>query len=406
MSGLVVLYAALGTAAVVLALVSRRLRELPVSEPLVALLIGVVLGPAVLGLVRLDEATRDLVLLEGSRVLLAASVMAAALRFPARDLRAVLRPVLILLLVAMPLAALVTAGLGLLVGLPVAVALVLGACLSPTDPVLAASVVTGTPAERDLPSRLRRTITAESGANDGLALALVGVALAGALPAESVAQALGRVAWETVGGIGIGTLLGLAAAWGLRRATADGDLEPGPELVLTLLVALATLGVARVAHTGGVLAVFAAGLAYNAALGRMMPPQAQDDERTSQDRVDEAVNRYAVLPLFTVLGATLPWAGWRALGPMAVVLVLGVLLLRRPPVVLALGRALGLVRRDALFVGWFGPIGVSAIFYLAHARHEGVTSPALFAAGTLLVTASVVAYGLTATPGRRLYARL
>ena len=72
------LYAALGAAAVVLALVSRRLRDLPLSEPLVALGLGVLLGPAVLGLLVIGDALRDVVLLEGSRLLLAASVMAAA----------------------------------------------------------------------------------------------------------------------------------------------------------------------------------------------------------------------------------------------------------------------------------------------------------------------------------------
>src|SRR5690606_32641386 len=76
--------AALGVVGLVLALVSGPLqRWVPLSEPLVALLLGVLAGPAVLGLVRLEQETTDLVLLEGSRVLLAASVMAAALRYPA-----------------------------------------------------------------------------------------------------------------------------------------------------------------------------------------------------------------------------------------------------------------------------------------------------------------------------------
>lgn len=66
--------------------------------------------------------------------------------------------------------------------MPVALALVIGASLSPTDPVLAASVVSGEPAEEGLPARLRALLTGESGANDGLALPLVGVAIALAVP--------------------------------------------------------------------------------------------------------------------------------------------------------------------------------------------------------------------------------
>lgn len=398
-----VLYAVLGVAAVLLALASRRARDLPLSEPLVALVLGVLVGPAVLGWLTLTDETRDLVLLEGSRLLLAGSVMAAALRYPVRSLRPILRAAGILLLVAMPLAAVLTGAVAMLAGLPLALAAVVGACLCPTDPVLASSVVTGTPAERDLPGRLRRLLTTESGANDGLALPLVGLAVAAALPGTTPADAVGRLAWEVLGGVAIGGALGALAAWGVRRATAHGELEPGPELVVTLLLAVATLGVALTARTGGVLAVFVAGLAYNLASGR--EDTGDDHDRTSQDRMDEAVNRYAVMPLFAVLGAGLPWEGWRSLGGGAVVaLVAGSLLLRRPPVVVALARPLGLRSRDALFTGWFGPVGLSAVFYLAHAGHEGVTDERVFAAGTLVVAASVLAFGLTSAPGRRAYA--
>lgn len=402
MTELHVVYAVLGVAAVVLALLSRRLRELPVSEPSVALLLGVAVGPAALGWVVPTEELRDTLLLEGSRLLLAASVMAAALRYPARSLRTVLRPAAILLLVAMPLAAAVTGALALVAGLPVALAAVVGAALCPTDPVLASSVVTGTPAERDLPGRLRRVLTTESGANDGLALPLVGLAVAAALPGSTVVDAVGRITWEVLGGVAIGAALGGLCAWGLRRATARDDLEPGPELMLTLLLAITTLGVARVAQTGGVLSVFVAGLAYNLASGREVGDE--DHGRTAQDRVDEAVNRYAVLPLFALLGAALPWAAWRQLGAPAIALVAGAFLVRRLPVVVGLARPLGLPVRDAVFAGWFGPIGLSAVFYLAHVRHEGVADPRVFAAGTLVIAVSVLVYGLTASPGRRLYA--
>jgi NhaP-type Na+/H+ or K+/H+ antiporter len=101
----------------------------------------------------------------------------------------------------------------------------------------------------------------------------------------------------------------------------------------------------------------------------------------------------------------LPWSDWAQLGPAGALFVAAVLLVRRPPIVVAFARPLRIPRRDAAFMGWFGPIGVSAIFYLAHAMHEGVDDPRLFAAGTLAVTSSVVAFWLTSSPGRRLYAR-
>ncbi|PSL57402.1 sodium/proton antiporter (CPA1 family) [Saccharothrix carnea] len=386
-----------GLAAAVLALVSRAIHRLPFSGPLAALLLGIVLGPQLLGLLELEPELRDTLLLEGARLLLAGSVMTAALRFPTTALSALVRPLVLLLVVVMPLAALAAGAAALLLGLPLALAALVGACLCPTDPVLAASVITGEPAERDLPGRIRALLTGESGANDGLALPLVGIALAVVLPATHLGDAFGKVAWEVAGGVVIGLLAGLAAGWALRAATRHRDLEEGPKLVFPLLLAVSVLGIARLAGTGGVLAVFVAGLAYN----RMVA----ESDRGPQDAVDEAVNRYAVLPLFLVFGAVLPWRDWIAFGPAAIVFVIAILLVRRLPFILVLARPLRLARRDALFAGWFGPIGVSALFYLAHSVHEGAIDPRLFAAGTLAVAAHTAVYGLTATLGRKLYAK-
>lgn len=387
-----------GVAGVVLALVSTLIqRRLPLSEPLVALVLGVLAGPAVLGLLEVGADLRDTILLELSRVLLAFSVMAAALRFPMATVRPLLRPVLLLLGVAMPLAALLTGFAALVLGVPLGLALLVGACLAPTDPVLAASVVTGEPARRSLPRRMRAMLTIESGANDGLGVVLVGLAVTAAVPAESVLGAAGQVSWQSLGGIALGGALGWAAGRAFTAALTHHELGEGPQLVYTLLLALAVLGVAGLVQVGGVLAVFVAGLAYNA--------QVPSSPRTHQIAVDEGINRYAVLPLFALLGVVLPWAAWADLGWAAAVFVLAVLTLRRPGVILLLARALGLRVREAVFVGWFGPMGVSALFYLAEARHHGALDPRLFAAVTLAVAVSVVAFGMSAVPGRRLYAR-
>lgn len=389
--------AVVGLTGLTLALISEPMqRRLPVTEPLVALVLGVLAGPAVLGLVTVEDHVRDLLLLEGARVLLAASVMAAALRYPTASLRGLAKPTLLLLGVAMPLAALLAGISALAVGLPLASALLVGACLAPTDPVLAASVVTGDPAERTLAHRVRALLTMESGANDGLGIVLVGVLVAITLPAEGVAHAAGLVAWEVVAGLAIGGTVGLLSGWGLTKALNHHDLGEGPELVYTLLLALGVLGVARLAEAGGVFAVFVAGLAYN----RVVPSSPRDH----QVAVDQGVNRYAVMPLFALLGVVLPWAAWADLGWGSVVFLLGLFLLRRPLLVTALARPLGVTTPQAAFMGWFGPMGVSALFYMAHARHQGVEDPAVFAVVTLAVAVSVVLYGVSASPARRLYA--
>jgi NhaP-type Na+/H+ or K+/H+ antiporter len=85
--------------------------------------------------------------------------------------------------------------------------------------------------------------------------------------------------------------------------------------------------------------------------------------------------------------------------------VLGVLALRRLPVLLLLRRALGLGRTDAVFLGWFGPIGVSALFYLSLEAERLAVEPEVLAAGSLVVAASTVVHGITSSPGRALFRR-
>ncbi|WP_394216868.1 cation:proton antiporter [Brachybacterium vulturis] len=389
--------AGIGLTGIVLALFNTPMqRWVPLTEPLVALLLGVLLGPAALGLIEISEGARDVIFLEGSRVLLALSVMAAAVRFGFDSLRGLLRPVLVLLIVVMPLAALITGLSALALGVPIALALVIGACLAPTDPVLAASVLTGDAAEKTLSERVRAMLTMESGANDGLGIVLVGVSTAVALPATDIKNAFALVGWEVSAGVAIGVAMGWLAGLCLRTALRHHILGEGPELVYTLLLALAVLGVARLLDVAGVLAVFMAGLAYN----RMVPNR----PRQHQAAVDEGINGYLVIPLFAILGAVLPWAAWSELSWRVILFLVGVVLLRRLGIVIAVARWLGVRRSQAAFMGWFGPMGVSALFYMAHARHEGVQDPALFSAITLAVSVSVVLYGVTANPGRKLYA--
>ncbi len=390
-------YALVGSLAVVLAAMSTRVRDLPFSEPLLALVLGVVVGPEVLGLVHVPEDQRSQLMTEVARVLLAVSLMGVGLRYPVRRLRGVLSPTVVLVTVGMVGMAVLSAGLmWLVLGVPVALAVLLGACITPTDPVLASSVVTGKHAEEHLPLRTRQLLSAESGTNDGLALPLVLVGIALVL-----GESWGDATIEGLYQVGVGVVVGLVAGWVAGRvvsyAARHSDVDRGSTLVFTLVLAIAVLGLARVANADGVLAVFMASLAYNYAVA--------DDEVGPQNTIDEAVNRYLVLPLFLLLGTQLPWAQWRELGWGAVVLPIAVLLLRRPPVLLALARPLKLRLRDAVFLGWCGPIGVSALFYLSFSEEEGVTDPRLWAIGTLVVAASTLAHGVSAAPGRRLYRR-
>lgn len=388
-----------GALGAVVAALSSRIRLMPVSEPLLALAIGVVLGREVTGVLSLPTLLQDHALVhEASRLLLAVSVMAVALRYPSGAVRSRTLPVLLLLVVAMPVMALVSTGLAwLTLGIPLAAAALLGAAICPTDPVLASSAVTGEPAERDLPAADRQILSLESGANDGLALPFVLIAIAVAGPLTGVDAALESL-WQVTAAVLLGIISGWAGAHALRLGEEHGATDHAPAIFFTLLLALAVLGASGLIKADGILAVFVAGLAFNQA--------GTGGDRAGGVSIDEAVNRFAVLPIFVLLGAMIPWQVWADLGWRGLALAAAVLLLRRIPVLLLLRRPLRLQRVDALYLGWFGPVGVSGLFYLTlEAERLGVDETVL-AAGALVVVVSTVAHGLSSSLGRSLYRRV
>jgi len=390
--------AAVGLLGVMVATMSAKMRSLPISEPLLGLTAGIVLGPQVTGVLTIPTlAVEQSVLHEASRILLAISVMAVALRYPFGDIRRHGRALLILLLIVLPVMALVSAGLGwAILGMPVAAAALFGAAISPTDPVLASSVVTGKAAERELPARDRQLLSVESGSNDGLALPLVLVALAVAGPLGA-GDAFVESVWQVAGGVALGAGIGWLGGRALRLGARHGAADGAPALFFTVVLALGILGTAGLLRVDGVLAVFVGGVAFNIV--------GTGSERAAEVPIDEAINRFAVLPLFVLFGAALPWRQWHELGWQAAVLVLAVLALRRIPIVLLMKRPLRLRTPDALYLGWFGPVGVSALFYLTLEADRLGANETVLAAGSLVLACSTIAFGVTGVLGRTLYRR-
>lgn len=401
------IYAVLGATVLVLALSAGFLeRSLWVSEPLIAMAIGIAVGPVGLGLFRPDAwGAHQRVLEELARLTLGISLMGVALRLPSEWVRRSWRPLGLLLLVGMPLMWLVSGLCGwLILGLPVLEALLLGAVLAPTDPVAASTIVTGTFAERHLDADTRHLISAESGANDGLAFLLLMLPVL--LREHSAGVALERwllevLLLEVLGSALGGALFGWAVSRALRRVYAWKHASRGSLLAVTLAISLTLLGVVKLLGGDGILAVFAAGLVFNWYIR-----EDEGHEEARHERVQETAKRFFDVPVFLFFGMVLPWSDWVALGWRGLAFVVAVLVLRRLPVVLALARALAPVRslRDALFVGWFGPIAVAAMVYAGWADlREGHHT--LWIVSTLTIFASLVAHGLSATPLTRWYAR-
>lgn len=153
-----------GASLLVLGLLSRVIKRLFLSTVLLALLIGVAIGPEGLGVIEPPVGEERKLMEQLARLTLAIALMGTGLAVTRADLRENLRSYASLLTVGM-IGMWVVTGLGawLLLGLPFWAGFLLGAILTPTDPVVASALVTGPLAEENLPRRVRRTLQIEAG---------------------------------------------------------------------------------------------------------------------------------------------------------------------------------------------------------------------------------------------------
>ncbi|WP_426169311.1 cation:proton antiporter [Sandarakinorhabdus sp. DWP1-3-1] len=305
------------------------------------------------------------------------------------------RPTVRLLAIGMPATIAAVALLGWAVGgMTLAGALLLGAVLAPTDPVLATDVQVGPPLEGG-EHPVRFTLTTEAGLNDGLAFPFVYLALAvagaGGLTGEVLGEWLWKdVAWRVVvgvlGGVGVGWLLG-RVLFAFPRENALAKTESG---VIALAGVLAAYGITELAEGYGFIAAFLAGLTLRQA-------EAGHEFHTRlhnfSDSIEHALTALLLIALGAALPALLPALTWRdaAIG-LALVLVV------RPLVGwVALGRVMPRSRERAV-VAFYGVRGVGSIYYLAYAAtHVALVNIAqLWAIIAFTVLVSTIVHGFTA----------
>ena len=391
----------LGAIIIVLGLASKKLADSPVPPTVFALVIGVLLGPEMLNLINLEELGERSTLLErAARLTLGIGLVGVALRVPREFPRREWRGMLVLIVPGMLLMWAVSTGLVyLILGLPIWLSALIAAIITPTDPVAASPVVTGPVAEENIPEGVRDTISFESGANDGLSYLFVFLPfLVLTRPAsEAVSHWLtNTLAWEVGVATVFGLVLGYAAGKLLLAAERNGTIKPEWRLIYTVALALLAVGAGRLIKSDEVLLVFAAGAMFTQVVTR--------DDRENEEHGQEAINRFFVIPIFILLGTALPWSGWASLGWAGILLVAAILLLRRLPVILLLRPLVPTLRNrgDALFVGWFGPIAVAAIYYAMLMEHR-LGEPLVWDVVSLVVCGSVLAHGVSGALLTRLY---
>jgi NhaP-type Na+/H+ or K+/H+ antiporter len=270
----------------------------------------------------------------------------------------------------------------------------IGALLSPTDPVLSSSVVTNP----SVPRVVRHSLNLESGLNDGLALPAV-LAFAAALnPAQTNFVWWKFVLQDVTLGFAIGIAAGFVAARLLPRSRSLGwDVTAHQKAMYGLGVAFATYSLAHAVHGNGLIAVFVCAI--------VLGIQRADIRESFEGRSEDVVE-IVKLGVFVVFGAVLTLHGMFGDGAAAVAIVLFTLLFARP---FAVYVALLGTRTDALtrlFMGWFGPKGVATMSFSLLVLGQGIADgERIFNIAALAVFVSIIAHGLTDTPGANLIAR-
>jgi NhaP-type Na+/H+ or K+/H+ antiporter len=401
-----------GVLLIFIALLGRFLDRLPVSPAMIYLLVGFALGPACLDALELHPL-RELGLMETLAevaVLISLFTVGIKLRVPIGDRRWYLpmRLATVTMLVTVILVGIVAWGF---LGFGFGLALLLGAALAPTDPVLASDVQLRSPQDRD---SLRFGLTGEGGLNDGTAFPFVFLAL-GLMGAGDRAFTFTRwlavdVIWAVIAGLGIGFAVGSLLASGVRALRARYSSAVIFDEFLLLGVIALSYGAAVAAHALGFLAVFAAGLALRRA-DELNAHGSREDKppiTPSMLSVNEQLERIAEVAIVLLVGIMISTGYWSWAGLGIAVLLFVVV---RPLAVMAGVVGVPSARVQRRLLGWFGIRGIGSFYYAIFAVNLGsdqilhAEAEQLVSCIFTVIAASIVVHGISAAPLMELYQR-
>jgi len=395
------------------------IRHLPVTSAIIYLAVGLLVGPTVLGLFHFNPLKQSAFLEILTEVVVLISLYSAGVKMPVPVTFARWRAPIFLAFFSMSITvALVAALAHFVLGLSPGAAVLLGAILAPTDPVLATDVQTRHADDRD---PLRFTLTCEAGMNDGSAFPFVmlGLGLLGLHPLGEFGQRwlLLDVLWATLAGIAIG----VSAGWGLAQIAVHlRRNQPMPGLLndfLGLGLIGTVYGLSLWLSAWGFLAVFFAAVTLRHTelkLAGATPESAQlpasemlsgAEDTTLQQHVSEGslvfkehLERLSELVLILLIGGMLfvdSWS-WRSAG-----LALFIFAMVRPISVLV-----GLIGtqtpwRMRALIGWFGVRGIGSLYYLMYAIQHGLPEELaveLIHLTLMVVTLSIIVHGISIKP--------
>jgi len=376
----------------------RLLRDKAVSFPIPLLLLGAAFFALPLGLTEPDPLRHGPAVELLTELLVIVALTNAGLRidrpFSWRTWSTTWR----LLGVTMPLTvAGVTAVGAWLVGLPLEAALLAGAALSPTDPVLASEVQVGGPGEDEEEDEVRFALTSEAGLNDALAFPYTHAAILLAAGSPDGGEwlttwLLGDVVYRLAVGVAAGLVIGRLLAQVLFRLPAETETAKAMAGVAALAVTLGAYGATEWFGGYGFLATFVAAHA-------LRHVDAEHEYHEKLVIFVEQVERVLVVAVMVLLGGAVVGGAVDVTWPLVGAAALIVLVVR--PVAGLVGLVAGRASLvQAGVISFFGIRGVGSFFYVAYALNHArfPEADAVWSLVLLVALASIVLHGITAAP--------
>ena len=377
-------------------------RRLPISLPMLQVSFGMIMGYWWTTLSFLDPLNNGILIEKLTEVVVLVSLVGAGIKIDTPLSWPAWRSTIRLLLITMPIGIFAMAFLGYYAfGLSMGAAILLGAVLAPTDPVLASSIQVGPP-NTGSEDTARFTLTSEAGLNDGLAFPFVYLAIK---MAEALSQGkpfTGEILWswfthDVLWKIGAGVVVGVAVGKILAlivfsKHTRDTTISQGYVVIALTLLAY---GVAEYVHSYGFIAVFVAAFAF----------RRSECEHTYHHKLHDFAEQSEGLLMSLVLvtfgmflgqglqsGVELTWRVY-------IVSFIFLLLIRPIGGIIALS-GLDMRRNEKYAISVLGIRGIGTLYYLSYALNQGFFAEEdaikLWVVCSIVILVSIFMHGLSA----------
>lgn len=392
---------AIGLLLLMVTLGSGWISRLPVSYAMIYLVVGILLSPYGLNLI--PERPEAKLLERLTEIVVLISLFSCGLKMNRSLQMWKWNSTVRLIGFLMPISIFAVAAIGhFALQLDWGPAILLGAILAPTDPVLASEVQLYDPHDRD---ELRFGLTSEGGLNDALAFPFVYFGLHW-LENDNWQSwfpqwVLVDLIWAIVAGFIMGILVAKAVKWIERRVQRQQAVDELMEDFIALATILITYALAELAHGYGFLAVFVAGVAMRRSNRNM-------EQTHSQLRFIERLEKLTEVATILLLGALLRIEPILRFAPAALLVAGALIFLIRP--IGAWVSTIGSPVHPATrwLFGWFGVRGVGSLYYLAYGLSHGLkqdTGELIAWITFLTIVLSVILHGITSTPLMKWYGR-